>query len=161
MRLTATVALIGTVLVAAPASQSRSRRPTLERAFPAGGRIAMSLSAGEYEIAGAPDGRIHLDWSVADSERLDEVDNAIDVRGNEARISTDGPPGNFEVRIQVPARSDLHVRLTAGELTIKGVEGNKDVELHAGELDIDVEWPFPRVDTDGHITEGTVSDNRR
>ena len=29
-------------------------------------------------------------------------------------------------------------RLTAGELTIEGIDGNKDVSLHAGELDIDV-----------------------
>jgi hypothetical protein len=53
---------------------------------------------------------------------------------------TDGPD-HFEVDIQVPSRADLYVRLTAGELTIEGIEGNKDVGLHAGELDIDVGRP--------------------
>jgi hypothetical protein len=97
----------------------------------------MSLSAGQYEIIGSPDGRIRLDWDVDDRSRLDEVRNTVDIRDAEARISTDGPD-DFEVRIQVPARSNLHVRLTAGELAINGIEGDKDVELHAGELDIDV-----------------------
>ena len=98
----------------------------------------MDLSAGEYEIVGAPGDRIRLDWDVEDSRRLDDVDNWIAVRGTEARVTTDGPQNNFEVRIQVPSRSNLHIRLTAGELSIKGIEGDKDVELHAGELDIDV-----------------------
>jgi len=137
MRMTAAAALVATVLVAAPATQSRAPATSLERQFAAGGRISMDLSAGEYEITGSPDGRIRLDWSVED-RREDEVDNWIDVRGTEARISTDGPQNNFEVRIQVPSRSNLYIRLTAGELALKGVEGDKDVELHAGELDIDV-----------------------
>jgi hypothetical protein len=66
------------------------------------------------------------------------VDNRVTVRESNARVSTDGPTDRFRVRIQVPSRSNLHVRLTAGELAIKGIEGDKDVELHAGELDIDV-----------------------
>ena len=138
MRLPAAVALVATALVAAPSTQSRAPATSLERPFSAGGRITMDLSAGEYEISGSPDGRIRLDWGVEDSRRLDEVDNWIAVRGAEARVTTDGPQNNFEVRIQVPSRSNLHIRLTAGELAIKGIEGDKDVELHAGELDIDV-----------------------
>jgi hypothetical protein len=137
MRMVIATALVGAALAATPASQAQNTT-SLDRAFAAGGRISMDLSAGEYEIAGSPDGRIRLDWSLEDRSRLDEVHNRIDVRGSEATVSTDGPGNNFEVRIQVPARSNLHVRLTAGELTIKGIEGDKDVELHAGELDIDV-----------------------
>jgi hypothetical protein len=111
---------------------------SLERPFAAGGRITMDLSAGEYEIAGSPDQRIRLDWEVEHNDRLDEVDNRVTVNGTEARISTDGPSDQFRVRIRVPAHSHLYVRLTAGEMAIKGIEGDKDVELHAGELDIDV-----------------------
>jgi hypothetical protein len=42
------------------------------------------------------------------------------------------------VTIQVPTRSDLYVRLTAGDMTVERVEGNKDIEAHAGDLNIDV-----------------------
>jgi hypothetical protein len=156
MRMYAAAALVGIVLVAAPATQSRGPATSLERQFAAGGRISMALSAGEYEITGSPDGRIRLDWDVDDSRRLDEVDNWIAVKGTEARITTDGPQSRFDVRIQVPSRSNLHVRLTAGELAIKGVEGDKDVELHAGELDIDVVSPEDYRNVDAAIWAGEI-----
>ena len=46
------------------------------------------------------------------------------------------PKSNFHVTIGIPMRADLHVRLTAGELTIEHVQGNKDISAHAGEVDI-------------------------
>ena len=64
-----------------------------------------------------------------------------EVHGTEAKLVTDGPSRKFHVRIEVPRRSDLYVRLTAGDLALRGIEGDKDVELHAGELDIDVVRP--------------------
>ena len=148
MRIAIAVPLVGALAVVAAAAQTKTPATSLERPFAAGGRVTMDLSAGEYEITGSPDNRIRLDWDVEYSDRLDDVDNRLTVSGTEARVSTDGPDGQFRVRIQVPMQSNLHVRLTAGELAIKGIEGDKDVELHAGELDIDVIRPddYSRVD---------------
>jgi hypothetical protein len=137
MRIAMAAPFIGALAVAAAVAQTTSPATSLERPFSAGGRVRMDLSAGEYEITGSPDNSIRLDWRV-DDDRLDEVDNHLTVSGTEARIRTDGPTNSFRVRIRVPMQSNLHVRLTAGELAIKGIEGDKDVELHAGELDIDV-----------------------
>jgi hypothetical protein len=147
MRISWAAALLAAT-VAAAAAQSKSPATSLEKPFAAGGRITMDLSAGEYEITGATDPRIRLDWEVKDTDRLDDVDNRVTVDGTRARVSTDGPSGNFRVRIQVPTPSNLRIRLTAGEMAIKGIEGDKDVELHAGELDIDVVRPedYGRVD---------------
>ena len=140
-----------TVLAVGVAAQAPAT--TLERPFAAGGRVTMDLSAGEYEIIGSPDNRVRLDWDVDD--RYD-VDNRLAVQGTEARVSTDGPSNHFRVRIQVPARSNLYVRLTAGELTIRGIEGDKDVELHAGELDIDVVRPEDYSHVDAKIWAGEL-----
>ena len=63
---------------------------------------------------------------------------SADVKGSDATISTDGPGDNFEVEIQVPSPASLYVRLSAGELRIKGIEGDKNVSAHAGEIDIEV-----------------------
>ena len=38
----------------------------------------------------------------------------------------------------MPERSDLYVRLTAGDIRIEDIRGNKDIELHAGDVRIDV-----------------------
>lgn len=133
--------LIGTALAAAPASQTTGDpRPSngLERAFAPGGRIRMDLSAGEYRISGTADSRIRLHWSVRDADQLSKVKARADVRDRDATITTDGPNNNFRVDIQLPARADLYVRLTAGKLVLEDVAGNKDIESSAGELDIDV-----------------------
>lgn len=161
MRSILVAALMGTVLVVTSESQSTpdSRASdSLERAFAPNGRISMDLSAGEYRITGSRDNRIRLDWSVRDPQQLSEVRARADVRGADAAITTDGPDGNssFRVAIQVPARADLYIRLTAGEMTIEDIEGNKDVALHAGELNIDVGRPEDYQRVEASVWAGEV-----
>jgi hypothetical protein len=141
MRTVIVAALLGSALVAAPAllaTQESRATDSLERAFAANGRIRMDLSAGEYRISGSSDNRIRLDWSVANADQLSRVKARAEVHGSDATITTDGPSNHFKVSIQVPTRSDLYVRLTAGDLSVQHVEGNKDIELHAGDIKIDV-----------------------
>lgn len=141
MRYAAAAAIVGAALIVAagtPSAQADRRSDSLEREFAPKGRIRMDLSAGEYRISNSKDNRIRLRWSVRDTDQLARVKARADVRGLDAKIVTDGPANHFKVDISVPSQADLFVRLTAGELRITGVEGNKDVELHAGELDIDV-----------------------
>ena len=112
---------------------------SLERAFAANGSVKMDLVAGDYHITGIPQDRVRIDWSVRDAEALAKVQARADVRDHELRITTNGPSNNgLKFTIQVPNQSDLYVRLTAGDLTIEDVRGNKDVELRAGDLRIDV-----------------------
>jgi hypothetical protein len=137
------VAIVGAVaLVAAPVLQSGAQSSrvsdSLDRPFVSGGRIQMDLAAGEYRIAGHPDNRIQVGWRVRNPNDLSRVRVRADIRGSDAALSTDGPGNGFSVEMLVPAHADLHVRLTAGELAIKGIVGNKDFRVHAGELDIDV-----------------------
>jgi len=140
MRNGTAAALLGTALIAAPALLATQERATdsLERAFASNGRIKMDLSAGDYRIAGSSDKRIRLDWSVRDTDQLSKVKARAEVKGTDATITTDGPSDHFRVNIQVPTRTDLYVRLTAGDLRIQQIEGNKDVEVHAGDVRIDV-----------------------
>jgi hypothetical protein len=122
-------------------TSSSAAADTIEREFPSGGRVDMDLSAGEYRIDASQEDRIRIHWTSDERRRGRPVIRA-EVRGSEATLITDGPSRkHFRVRIELPRRTDLHVRLTAGDLALRGIEGNKDVELHAGELDIDVVKP--------------------
>ena len=59
--------------------------------------------------------------------------------GNEAELRISGGPKNdLQVTIEVPRSSMLYVRMPAGELSVEGVAGDKDIELHAGELTVGV-----------------------
>jgi hypothetical protein len=139
MRVIVASAILAATLAAAPFSQSRDPRVSnsLEKPFISNGRISFDLSAGEYRITGSPDNRLRMTWSVRDPHDLPRVHAAAEVKGRDAAVTTSGTD-NLKADIQVPSHADLYVRLTAGELTIQGIDGNKDVSLHAGELDIDV-----------------------
>jgi hypothetical protein len=159
MRTILSAALVGSMLIAAPALDAQqSSRPSssLERDFVSNGKISMDLSAGEYRITGSPDNKIRLAWSVRGEDSLSDVEARADIRGTDARIVTDGPMNNFKVTIQVPQRTDLYIRLTAGELRLDRVEGSKDIELHAGEMRIDVNRAEDYNSVDASIWAGEI-----
>jgi hypothetical protein len=134
-------AILGAALVAGTVATMQESRTSdsLERPFVSNGRIRMDLSAGDYRIAGTQNDRVRLEWSVKDPGLLSRVKVQADVRGADATISTESPSNSrFKVVIQVPTQADLHVRLTAGDLRVESIRGNKDIELHAGDVDIDV-----------------------
>jgi hypothetical protein len=123
----------------AVSAQNARTSGSIERPFPANGSVRMDLVAGEYHIGGGPLDRIRIDWSARDAEAAAQVRARADVRDREASVTTDGPRNKgLTFTIQVPSQSDLYVRLSAGDLRIEGVRGNKDVELRAGDLRIDV-----------------------
>jgi hypothetical protein len=133
--LLATVAMVGLTVSAQEARHSSS----LERAFSPNGSLKMDLVAGDYEITGSPEARVRIDWSVREADALRKVQVRAETRNGELRITTDGPHNKgLKFRIRVPDPSHLYVRMSAGDLTIEDIRGNKDVELRAGDLRIDV-----------------------
>jgi hypothetical protein len=131
------VAIVATVASVAAVQSAGSS--SLERPFAPNGRVKMDLAAADYRITGAPEPRVRIEWTARDADTLPKVEVHADVRGTELSLTTNGP-GNRDLKftIQVPNQSDLYVRLSAGDLTIENIRGNKDVELRAGDLRIDV-----------------------
>jgi len=154
-------ATIGAALLAGtaiPTTQEARTSDSLERSFASNGRIRMDLSAGDYRIAGTQSDRIRLEWSVRGADQLSHVKVDATVRGADATVSTDSPSNShFKVVIQVPASSDLYVRLTAGDLRVEDIRGNKDIELHAGDVDIDVVRPEDYKHVDASVWAGDLT----
>src|SRR5262249_10350226 len=123
MRILVVAAILGTTVVAAPASWPTEETRTsdsLERTFLPSGPIRMDLAAGDYRISGGPDNRIRVQWSVRDPDKFSKVRVRADVNNLDAKISTNAPGNShFKVVIQVPSQTDLHVRLTAGDLRVE------------------------------------------
>jgi hypothetical protein len=69
------------------------------------------------------------------------VKTTVEVTGNTALIRTDGPSNNFKVDIDLPSLADLQIDLSAGDVDLKGVEGNKSISMWAGEVTMDVGDP--------------------
>jgi hypothetical protein len=107
--------------------------------LPSGSNLRLHLRSGEFRIVGHSDNRVavHLNGRNAGNARdltvrFRRSDNTADLR------VFGGPKNDLEVTIEVPSSAMLLVRMPAGDLSIEGVSGDKDVELHFGDLTISV-----------------------
>ena len=51
-------------------------------------------------------------------------------------IATESHQDSLEIRIEVPHRTNLRLHMGAGEVTVNNVEGDKDIDLYAGQINI-------------------------
>ena len=134
-RTTAAAAVAAALLTFAPAAATAQ---TIERGFVSGGTVHLDLSAGDYDIVASPDNRIRVTLTRIGRHDPDEYAE-VDVRGSRATIATDGPNGDgLDVRIELPRRTNIVLKLSAGDLKISQIEGSKDVTVRAGDVGIAV-----------------------
>jgi hypothetical protein len=130
--------LLLALALAAPVQKSTDHTSSFDVA--AGQEIRMDLSAGEYKIVGGAEGKVRVSWWSDDRYDADHVHVRFRTENGRARLDTERTK-DVRFVIEVPAQSNLHIRMSAGELSVSGVEGNKDLGLTAGELRVDVGDP--------------------
>jgi hypothetical protein len=156
-KLLASAALALILLTVSIGGQSDwSESGTVERDFSSGGLIRLDLSAGDYTVEGTNANRIRVKWYTKTADEAGDVKIDAEIRGSEANITTYGPNNHFRVEIAVPQRSDLYLRMSAGDLAVVGIEGDKDVRLRAGDLSIDVGDPASYKLVTGSVTAGDI-----
>jgi len=139
-----------------PGEQTANEGRAQEK-FVSGGIVRMHLEAGDYAIEGSDSSDIVVDYSAKNSDQLKDIRVSIRTSGSKAELSVKGTPHNdFHATIKVPRVSNLWARLSAGDLRIKGVEGDKDVESHAGDVDIQVGNPEDYGHRDASVTAGDI-----
>ncbi len=127
----------------------------VEAKFAPNGRIRLALCPSEAHIVGSDDGILRVSYRATNDR--DDVRVRIDVTGDRAEVRTSGcPHNNFQITVEVPKSSGLHVRMFAGDLSVEGVDGDKDVEVHAGHLTIDVGKPDNYARVDASVLTGDV-----
>jgi hypothetical protein len=114
--------------------------------------LKLQLRAGDYKIIPGRSDYLVVVYQTKTAEELKNVTIRFDSRERDNLLAVEGPK-NFKVRIEVPRQSNLYVRMTAGDLRIGRVEGDKNIELHAGDLDIDGFYAedYGKVDLSVHI----------
>jgi hypothetical protein len=127
----------------------------VEADFPSGGRLRMDLCSSEVNVRGTEGSGIRLLYdSETDTSR---VRVRIKSTGGDGELEVeDCPHNNFRITIEVPRLTDLHLRMSAGQLGVKGVTGNKDLELHAGELDLEIGRREDYATVEASVTTGEV-----
>jgi hypothetical protein len=109
---------------------------------PVGNRLALDLEAAGVAILPSEDGHVRARSVGTKNLDLSRVRLRFEPSGNPAELRLSHTPRNgFQIEIQVPRAIALTLRMSAGEVRIQGVEGDKDLRLHAGEIIVQVGDP--------------------
>jgi hypothetical protein len=126
-----------------------------EKDFVSGGKVKITLESGDYDIRASADNRIHVRWNEAGAKG---VRLKVTTNGNSADLRVENTPhNNFHSTIEVPALTDLRIRLTAGDMRVSGITGDKDIEIHAGDLNLSVGNSSDWGDVDASVTAGDIN----
>ena len=92
-------------------------------------------------IVGTDQVAIHVSCSASSDETATNVALHFSPTAHGGKLSIEAPHlqhGNngLEVRIEVPRRTNLSVRMFAGQVTVEEVKGDKDIEIGAGQITI-------------------------
>ena len=143
MKFLALLVLALTPSMLSAAEPNAPNDPQASQPFAPGGFIRLHLSPGGYTITNANADAIQITYTTPHPDELKKVKVNIQTSASSADVSvSDTPHNNFQATIEIPRRSNLRVRMFAGEVVIDGIEGDKDVEVSAGRIEIKV--PAPR-----------------
>jgi hypothetical protein len=147
--------------LAGSADLSSTCNTGLDTELKPGQELRMELRSGEIQIVGTDRSRLRVTCDLKQSD--DARDVSISFRpagaGGKLRIQG-GPRDDARFRIEVPRQTHLHVRTTAGELKVRDIIGNKDVQLRAGELTISGDDPAEYRQTQASVRIGELSASR-
>jgi hypothetical protein len=126
--------------------------------FQSDAELRMDIRAGDIHISGSDEPAVRVTCVVKDADKANEVMVAFERadKSSELRVYG-GPNNNVRIDISVPRQSNLIVRLTAGDLELKGVRGHKDVSMRAGDLTIDVGNPGDYSTAEASVTAGDIN----
>jgi hypothetical protein len=134
-----------------------SGKPHMEFDCPSNLPLHLNVRSGEILIVGTDDQKITVDLAGRNADKIQDVKGRLSVDKHSAALSvTGGPNSELEIIIHVPRNSDLTARIFAGEVNVQDVIGNKDVELHAGQLTIALARPEEYGHVDMSVSAGQV-----
>jgi hypothetical protein len=117
--------------------------------------LDIELGSGDYQIVASASDSIAVVYDEG-SDAVRKVKVQIDSGHGQNHIKIAGEKSNFHAVIEVPRRTDLRVRMNAGGLSIGDVEGNKDIEIVAGNLELNSLRPQDYAQADFSVRVGDV-----
>jgi hypothetical protein len=107
--------------------------------FPSGGQLDLRIRSAEIHIVGSDDNKIVVRAEGSRGSDSTDIEAHFESSGDTGKLRVrGGPDNNLTITVQVPKKSNLRVQIFAGDVEINGITGDKDIELSAGDLTIDV-----------------------
>jgi hypothetical protein len=145
-------------MAAAAAAVAEEPQAMAEHKVAPGSSIRLHLESGGYQIQASDADKVTITYRTRSGEDLKQVH--VDMKENGSVLSVyvrHTPNSNFNATIEVPRRSNLWVRLTAGDLVVEDIEGDKDIESRAGDVVIEVPHPEQYGHADGAVWAGDIN----
>ena len=123
--------------------------------YPSGSQLSVYLRSGDVRLVGGTENKVSVRVDAKDMEKAREVRVTFDRSEHSAELRVSGGPRNdIQITVEVPKDTGLYVRMPAGQLEISGVTGDKDVQIHAGELIVHVGSPADYSYVEASVTTG-------
>ena len=123
--------------------------------YPSGSQMSLRVRSGDVRVVGKEQNQISVRVEARDPERAREVKVYFERFENSAELRVwGGPKNDLQIIVEVPKKTGLFVRMPAGQLEISDVTGDKDVQLHAGDLILHVGDPADYSHVDASVTTG-------
>src|ERR1700722_3803043 len=90
-------------------------------------------------IVGTDQAAIHLSCTVHDAESAGDIRIRLSGNQDDGKLTITGGPlknGNVQIRIEVPRKTSLKIKMAAGEVKVEEIAGDKDIDLYAGQISI-------------------------
>ena len=119
--------------------------------------LAIELGSGDYQIVPSESDCIAVVYEENTPAETRKVEVQIASGHGQNTLKIAGPRSNFHAVIEVPRKTDLHVRMLAGDLHVGEVEGNKDIEMRTGNLELTSIRPADYAKTDFAVRIGDLN----
>lgn len=124
--------------------------------FASGGRLRIHARSGEVHIVGTDQNKISVEVSGKKANQAADLQVRMKEKGGATELRVSGGPKNeITLTIRIPRDTDLYARIPFGEVHVENVLGNKDIEMHAGDLTVAVgnSADYSRVDASVYTGE--------
>jgi hypothetical protein len=125
--------------------------------FANGGSLDLQIRSGDVTVRGSDQNKVVVRFDGRTDQELKDVKVHFTASGNSGKLRiTGGPRNNFRIRVEIPNKSDLRLRVTAGDVSVENLTGDKDVEMWAGDLTMAVGNPSDYGKVDASVRAGDL-----
>lgn len=111
------------------------------------------------EIVGTDQAAIHVSCTLGDEGDVQRIRIRLQGDQDDKTLTIAGDlrnGNNVRVRIEVPRKTSLRVEMSAGEVKVEELAGDKDIDLYAGRIAISSTHPWNYRSVDVSVSIGAV-----
>jgi hypothetical protein len=156
--LAATLAMCGFAIAQQSRVVSEKGKDRFGMQLAPGSNLKLNIRSGDVRISGTDSKEVSVRFAGRRAGEVEDVrfEFRQSADGGTLKISG-GPRNEFAICIEVPRETDLFVRMPFGELKLDEIHGNKNIELHAGELNIAMGNPHEYARIEASVYTGEIN----